>query len=131
MTARAVINISPAKPDDNSTIIIGSGKCNNAAEFEAFAATLNFETMLYTRDEDFDMEDWREEVGCAKTVRRPAKEVLRDVLQPGREYDQNDIVKRIINEELVSQATAYRIVKAGKKRRILRCNKVAKTYALA
>jgi RecA-family ATPase len=53
MTARAVINVAPAKGEDNSRIIIGSGKSNNAPEFTPFAARLNFDTMLYARDEDF------------------------------------------------------------------------------
>ena len=131
MMARAVINVGPAKPDDNSTLIIASGKCNNAPEFSPFAAKLNFETMLYARDEDFDLENWKEEVSSAKTRSKPAKEILRAVLTPGREYERKKIIDLVIEEELVSPATAYRIVKEGKARRILRRNKVAKTYALA
>ena len=131
MTARAVINVAPAKGEDNSTIIIASGKANNFPEFEPFAAKLNFETMLYVRDEDFDLENWKEEVSSAKTRSKPAKEILRAVLTPGREYERKKIIDLVIEEELVSPATAYRIVKEGKTRRILRRNKVAKTYALA
>ncbi|PWT82945.1 MAG: hypothetical protein C5B58_07310 [Acidobacteria bacterium] len=131
MVARAVINVAPAKPDDNSVIIVGSGKCSNAPEFEPFAVRLDFETMLYAPDNEFDLQEWREEVGCAKTPRKPTKDILRGVLQPGREYDQKNIVERIKEEELVSQSTAYRIVNEGKTRRILRRNKVTKTYALA
>lgn len=129
--ARAVINVGPAQPNDNSVIIIGSGKCNNAPEFEPFAARLSFETMLYARDEDFDIEGWKQEVGSAQTARKSARDVLRAVLTPGRQYDQQDIVKRVIEEELVSLSTAYRIVNEGKSRRFLRRNKVTKTYALA
>jgi AAA domain-containing protein len=131
MMARAVINVGQAQPDNNNVIIIGSGKCNNAPEFAAFAARLNFETMLYARDDDFDMEGWREEVSGTKPPRKLAKDVLREVLSRGRDYDQKDIVKRVIDEELVSPATAYRIVNEGKTRGILRCNKTTKTYALA
>jgi hypothetical protein len=129
--ARAVINIGPARENDNSVIIIGSGKCNNAPEFEPFAARLSFDTMLYQVEEDFDIQGWKEEVTHAKALRRSTKDVLHDVLKRSQEYDQQDIVARIIEEELVSKSTAYRIVNEGKARRILRRNKVTKTYALA
>ena len=131
MMARAVINVAPAQADDNSTIIIASGKMNNAPEFSPFAAKLNFDTMLYARDEDFDLENWKEDVSSAKTRCKHAKEILQAVLTPGREYERKKIINLVTEEELVSPATAYRIVKEGKERRILRRNKVTKTYALA
>jgi len=56
---RAQINIAPGSADDNNTIVICSAKCSNAKEFEPFAATLNEETMLYSRDEHFDLEAWQ------------------------------------------------------------------------
>ena len=55
---RAQINVAPGSADDNNTIVICSAKCSNAKEFEPFAASLNEETMLYSRDEDFDFEAW-------------------------------------------------------------------------
>ncbi len=57
--ARAQINVAPAQPDDNDLIIIASGKCSNAREFEPFAVRLDEETMLYHREEDFDFEEWQ------------------------------------------------------------------------
>jgi len=62
MKVRAVINMGQAQPNDNSVAVIGSGKANNAPEFEPFAARLSFDTMLYRRDNDFDMKSWREQV---------------------------------------------------------------------
>jgi hypothetical protein len=56
---RAQINIAPGSADDNNTIVICSAKCSNAKEFETFAATLNEETMLYSRDEHFDLDAWQ------------------------------------------------------------------------
>ena len=57
--ARALINVAPALPDENSMIIIASGKCSNSREFEPFAARLDEQTMLYERVDDFDFEAWR------------------------------------------------------------------------
>jgi hypothetical protein len=58
--ARAQINVVPARPDDNNLIIIASGKCSNAPEFEPFAARLDEPTMLYNRDESVDVDEWRQ-----------------------------------------------------------------------
>lgn len=57
--ARAQINVSPGLPDDNSVIVITSGKCSNAREFEPFAAQLDDETMLYRLKEEFDFDAWQ------------------------------------------------------------------------
>jgi hypothetical protein len=64
--ARAQINIAPALPNDNSMIIIASGKCSNAREFEPFAARLNEDTMLYELEESFDLEAWERSLEAAK-----------------------------------------------------------------
>jgi hypothetical protein len=45
MWTRAQINIAPVRPDDNSLLIIASGKCSNSAEFQPFAARLDSHTM--------------------------------------------------------------------------------------
>jgi hypothetical protein len=60
MWARAQINVAPARPNDNSVLVIASGKCSNFTEFQPFAVRLDFDTMLYSRDDDFDMEQWRD-----------------------------------------------------------------------
>lgn len=65
--ARAQINVAPARPEDNSLLIIASGKCSNSAEFEPFAARLNLETMLYERDPNFDFDDWRDALDSPQT----------------------------------------------------------------
>ena len=128
--ARAQINVAPAKAEDNSIIIIASGKCNDAPEFEPFAARLNFETMLYARDEDFDMEGWRVEVAIAKSSRvQPL--ILRELLGKGREYDRQEIVAVIREETGVQKTRAYELVRQAQGRGILRFNKISKIYALA
>jgi hypothetical protein len=44
--ARAQFNVAPATPDDNSQIILASGKCNNFEEFSPVCARLNAETSI-------------------------------------------------------------------------------------
>ncbi len=67
MWTRAQINVAPARPDDNSVLIIASGKCSNFTEFQPFAARLDFDTMTYFRDDDFDVDEWRESLDSAKS----------------------------------------------------------------
>jgi hypothetical protein len=68
MWTRAQINVAPVRPDDNSVLIIASGKCSNFSEFEPFAARLDFETMLYSRDDDFDVDQWRDSLDTARSA---------------------------------------------------------------
>jgi hypothetical protein len=127
---RAQINVAPAKGEDNSLIIVASGKCNDAPEFEKFAARLNFDTMLYARDDDFDMEEWHREITATSSKSRVKADVLRELLVKGREYEKREIVAFLRDEKAISKARAYEIVDEGKAARILRLNKVMKTYAL-
>jgi hypothetical protein len=68
MWTRAQINVAPVRPDDNSVLIIASGKCSNFSEFEPFAVRLDFDTMLYSRDDDFDVDEWRDSLDGAKST---------------------------------------------------------------
>lgn len=82
MVARAVINVGQARPDDNAVIIVASGKCNNAPEFKPFAAQIDFDTLLYARDDDFDMQNWQNEItkkgtGAGRTT--PTKGTIEDL----------------------------------------------------
>jgi hypothetical protein len=132
MMARAVINVGPAKPDDNSTLIIASGKCNNAPEFELFAARLNFDSMLYARADDFDTNWWRQEVSAAKGSTHVDPKILREVLATGKEYERQAIVEVLRDEPVeVQKSRAYEIIREATARKILRFNKTMRTYALA
>jgi 5S rRNA maturation endonuclease (ribonuclease M5) len=128
--ARSQINVAPAKGEDNSSIIIGSGKCNNAPEFEAFAAKLNFHTMLYAADQAVDMERWREEVSEPKGGRVDPK-ILREVLVAGKDYERPEIVEILKDEPVeVQKSRAYEIIREATSKKILKFSKVTKTYAL-
>src|SRR5260370_14760263 len=78
--ARAQINVSPALPDDNSLIIIASGKCSNAPEFEPLAARLNPETMLYEMHQGLARPAWRQEPASPPGTARRKTALTRDLL---------------------------------------------------
>jgi hypothetical protein len=94
--ARALINVAPALPDDNSTIIIASGKCSNSREFEPFAAHLDDQTMLYERVDDFDFEAWRHSLesgdGAADKL---TIDVVLDLLPPIGSISKAFVIERL------------------------------------
>jgi hypothetical protein len=100
MMARAVINIGQARPDDNTVIIIASGKCNNAPEFKPFAAEIDFDTLLYSRDDDFDMQNWQNEIirkgtGTGRTT--PCKGTIEDLfhlIPPTGSIERNVLIQK-------------------------------------
>jgi hypothetical protein len=84
---RAQINVAAYTPD-NKTLIIASGKCNNAEEFKPFAVTLNTDTMSYEVDESVTQEDievWHEEMGAGsgtkkKKEQRKSPEQIKEII---------------------------------------------------
>jgi hypothetical protein len=57
---RSQVNWAPYNEDNNETLVVASGKCNNFAEFEPFAITLDTTTMMCARDDTVDLNEWRE-----------------------------------------------------------------------
>ena len=132
MKMRAMINVGQAQPNDNSVILIASGKANNAPEFEPFAARLDFDTMLYARDDDFDMENWREEVsGSRKREAPPIEKTLRKVLKQGQQYDKAQVAKLIMKDKGVVRGTAYRWIDKAEEMNVLHYIKKIDCYELA
>jgi RecA-family ATPase len=69
---RSQINVAPYTAD-NKTLVVASGKCNNAEEFKPFAVTLNTKTMSYEVDESVTEEDiavWHEEMGASSGIKK-------------------------------------------------------------
>jgi AAA domain-containing protein len=131
MMARAQINIAPAKPDDNSAIIIASGKCNNAPEFTPFAARLSFETMLYARDDDFDLQSWEREVSSSTKRRTFSPQLVRELDFKGRELEKKTLAKLIKDETGCGTSRAYELIDEARRRGFLHFSKITKTYAKA
>jgi hypothetical protein len=100
--ARALINVVPALPDDNSTIIIASGKCSNSREFEPFAARLDEQTMLYERVDDFDLEAWRRSLEPPKrgAPNKPTLEMLLNLLPPTGSISKAVVLERFRDKEI-------------------------------
>lgn len=59
---RAMVNLAPYEEENNESVVIASGKCNNAKEFEEFVAELDTDRMWYSIKEDADVEEWKEKI---------------------------------------------------------------------
>jgi hypothetical protein len=94
--ARAQINVAPALPDDNSAIIIASGKCSNAREFEPFAAQLDDATMLYQRDDNFDFDAWRHSLESPKAdAAKLSPDMILELLPATGSIPKSTVVERL------------------------------------
>jgi hypothetical protein len=60
--ARAMVNLAPADPEDNTRIVMVCAKSNDAPPFETKGIKLVEDTMTYEIDETFDFEAWSSDV---------------------------------------------------------------------
>src|SRR5262249_30071907 len=93
---RAQINVSPGSPDDNSVIVISSAKCSNAREFEPFGAALDEETMLYRRDENFDLDAWQHSLESPRGgAEKLSVEMILSLLPATGSVPKADVIERL------------------------------------
>jgi hypothetical protein len=124
-----VINIVPAKEDDNEMLILTCGKNSNGREFGPIAVRLDPDTMIYEVDEDFDVEVWRQKVSGSSTRRTFRPEILRDIPWPWAELEKKQLVKVIKDETGCGHTRAYTLIDEAAARGIVRFNKLTRTYA--
>jgi len=109
--ARAQFNIAPATPDDNSQIVIASGKCNNHEEFAPICARLHPDTLIYELVEDFDFDAWRESLSTEKE--KPTAGKLLDILrEAGGGLEKNEAIARLQTARIGKHTARALIAKA-------------------
>jgi hypothetical protein len=131
MWTRAQINVAPVRPDDNSVLIIASGKSSNTTEFAPIAVRLNPDSLIYEVDADFDIESWREQItntGKRRAALQP--QMLGECLTKGREYDLKRLTAIVMEHFVVQKTCAYDLIRKAKGCGVLHYNKMIKTYVL-
>jgi hypothetical protein len=73
--SRSVINLTAAN-EDNSLLVVSSGKNNNGAEFKPFAIRRDAATLIFSPEPSFDLEQWRSRRGKCTQVRPTSEQVL-------------------------------------------------------
>jgi hypothetical protein len=93
---------------EKDVLIVSSGKCNNAREFEAFAAVLNSVTMTYSRDDEIDLDEWKENMGVKSKpkVKVPPSVIAEIVAQGITKPD----LRRALVKKGVSRSQAYKLI---------------------
>jgi hypothetical protein len=76
--------------------VISSAKCSNAKEFEPFAAGLEQESMLYHRDNDFDLDAWQHSLESPRSgAEKLSVEVILDLLPASGGIPKADVIERL------------------------------------
>ena len=123
--ARSQINLAPYNAEDNEAIIIASGKCNNAKEFDAFGVRLNPKTMKYCPDGSISVQEWKERVNSKKKAeaRATVQTVVEEVRKSKTGIKKAQLVAAIRKESGVGSAYAYKIVNEAEMQKRIRHRK--------
>jgi hypothetical protein len=123
---RAQINVAPAKPDSNDTLVIACGKNNNGREFQPFAITLN-SAGIYEVDSSFSLDEWSEAIAGNKAKRGCTVEQLLEILGDD-ELKKCALVKRIVDVRGCGKTAAYDAVDAALAKKKIAHSKLEDTY---
>ena len=129
MWTRAQINVAPVHPDDNSLLIIVSGKCSNFMEFAPFVIRLNPNSLIYEAAPDFDIEAWREHLESPKKTRRKfSPEIVAEIEWPKPELTKKRLAAAIMEQTGCRSSRAYELIDEAVIRRVIRYSKLTEIY---
>ena len=120
MWIRSQINISPASGDDNCELVISCGKVSDGSPFEPYGATFEKRAGVYVRNEDFRLDDFKEEVGITVKKSDVPQKVLSLVGSSG--ITKEDLAKGLMQKFETPQTTAYRWIKKATDSKVI-CEK--------
>lgn len=129
--ARAQINIAPGDAEDERKILFACAKNNNGRKFEPIGLLFEKEVGIYTKDPDFDLQGFKEEVGLEKKSKggRPSKNPELQEIAALIEGDSMPMYKlrfSIMNQYKLSSSSAYRVIKDCEEAGLLSLEKVGK-----
>lgn len=128
---RAQINVAPGSPDDPASLVLTCGKNSNGKEFESFAIRLNPATMIYEVDELFDLEAWRADITSNGRNKKKAFSASAVSAAIGEgEMTKPELTRAIMNETGCARSRAYELVEEAETAKLIKQDKVTKTYAL-
>jgi hypothetical protein len=106
---RSQINLSPYNEENNDILVVASGKCNNAREFEPFAIELDKESMNY-HVTDADLGKWKERVSTGSKSTQYKTRFIRDQMKSIMSHTvpmkRKDVIKQTVNKFKMSVRTA-------------------------
>jgi hypothetical protein len=99
-------------------VILTCGKNSNGREFAPVAVRLT-DDVIYEVAENFDVDAWRPEVSAPRKA-SVKPQVLREILEKGRQYDKKEIVTLLREETGVHKTRAYELVEQAVRHQLLR-----------
>jgi hypothetical protein len=126
--SRAMINVVPGSEENNETLVLTCGKNSNGKEFAPVAVRLNPDTMIYEVDEEFDVQSWRRQVCNVSKRRTYSPEIVRDLIERGRQFKKKDLVKVIQDDTGCGKSCAYELVEEATNKGILDLDKESRMY---
>jgi hypothetical protein len=103
---RAQINLAPRSGDDPNLLIMSCGKNNNGTFFPDIGLRFDEQRGIYVKDDSFDPEEFRQEVGIRTSRRKPVTaEQVADLSKDGITKPQ--LAERIKAEFGIQQRAAY------------------------
>ena len=117
---RCQFNVLPGAPDDFSNLVVSCGKINDGRYFDDFAVRLDPETMMYHRDETFDLAAWNERIRDAKPkgpTREDRRKAGNDLItlimrgMGGTWFRPSDVAEALASARSVSRSTAFNAIK--------------------
>ena len=118
---RSQINLAPFKQDSNEQIIVASGKCNNAKEFDNFGAILDPATKTYAVDDSIDVGEWAAQM--ASSGNSSSSVTIQDVADIVKEVGRDGMAKKMIAASLkamgVSNSYAYKLIDRAAKQKLI------------
>ena len=114
---RSQINIAPRDPDNQNLLVMACGKNNNGKHFDEIGIIFDEEMGIYRKDDDFNPEQFREDIGLNK----PSKdtkfqktysiEQIFEVMSKTHAQSSTALGKWIVDEKIMSTGTFWRLWK--------------------
>jgi hypothetical protein len=104
---RSQINLSPFNEDNNDILVVASGKCNNAREFEPFAIELDKESMTYSVAEA-NLDEWKERVSSngSRFKKKFTRDQVKSIMSHTVPMKRKDVIIQSVNRFKMSVRTA-------------------------
>ncbi len=128
---RGQMNIAPRDPEDETKLLISCGKNSNGRYFQDIAVKFDEETKVYMEDDDYDAQEFKEEVGLEKKSKggRPSKKPeLQEIiaLMNSETIPMYKLKYAIVDEFKMSKTNAYYAIKDCEKAGLITLEKVGK-----
>jgi AAA domain-containing protein/CHC2-type zinc finger protein len=126
---RGQINVIPGQEDSNEILVLTCGKNSNGKEFPPVAVRRNGDG-IYEVADDFDIENWRQEiVGGGKERRVFNPKIVTEIGWPQPELEKKQLAKLVVDEVGCGKSRAYSLIDEAMKGKIIKFTRLTRTYA--